>query len=192
MAGQCSRLNYYPTDHNISSNGVIFNRGDNFNERASLSAPKSNSHDEFNKSELLNFLSLNVCGLKSKLKCPGFIDLLNKYCIVGLQETKCDDLDFVKNRKSITSRKSGGLALLVRKDISKYITIKETDSKLVLWFTLSKSLCYTENDIVCGIIYIPPEYSDFSVEDPFLEIQDDLNTFSRKFDTICLFGDFNS
>ena len=36
----------------------------------------------------LNILSLNVCGLTSKMKCPEFIDLLNQCDLLGLQETK--------------------------------------------------------------------------------------------------------
>lgn len=48
------------------------------------------------------------------------------------------------------------------------------------------------DDISYGVVYMPPEYSDFSVVDPFAEIQAELNVFSDKFSSICLFGDWNA
>ena len=41
----------------------------------------------------INFLSINVCGLKSKLNIPEFTELINSYDIIGFQETKLDDVD---------------------------------------------------------------------------------------------------
>ncbi|XP_060554602.1 uncharacterized protein LOC132715603 [Ruditapes philippinarum] len=183
-------------------NEVDVNKGGNSTSYLNLSEPELLSNKDSLVAELFSILSLNVCGLKSKLGCPEFTKLLQQYCIIGLQETKCDNLDFIdlpgydvfmKNRHDIrTRRKSGGLALFVRKDISKYVKIIETDCKLVLWFTVSKSICKTDNDLLCGVIYIPPEYSEYSVEDPFLEIQNDYSNFIDKYDSFCLFGDFNS
>ena len=66
----------------------------------------------------LHFLSINVCGLKSKLLCPEFVDLLNQYEIIGIQESKLDDVDhivvdgyqvFSHNRKVLSRYRSGGL-----------------------------------------------------------------------------------
>ena len=61
-------------------------------------------------------VSLNVCGLMSKMKYPEFCEMLVSNDIICLTETKMDDLDsfdfdgftcFMKNR-SIYKRKSGG------------------------------------------------------------------------------------
>ena len=41
----------------------------------------------------INFLSINVCGLKRKLNIPEFTELINSYDIFGFQETKLDDVD---------------------------------------------------------------------------------------------------
>ena len=93
----------------------------------------------------LKLVSINVCGLKSKQACPEFINMLNNYDIIGLQETKMDDLDsflldgftiHFKNRKTVTKRKSGGIAIAIRDKYSKYITIIESESKLVYWFVV--------------------------------------------------------
>ena len=43
--------------------------------------------------ESLSFLSINTCGLKSKLHFPEFTGLINSYDITGVQESKLDDLD---------------------------------------------------------------------------------------------------
>ena len=88
-------------------------------------------------------MTLNVSGLKSKLLIPEFQELKQYHDIVGLQETKCDDLDtlelsgytiYTKNRKQFMKRKSGGIAIAYKQCLENYITPIDTDSKLVLWF----------------------------------------------------------
>lgn len=94
--------------------------------------------DLIDNQESLKFTSLNVCGLLSKLKHPDFITEINKYDVVGLSETKMDDLDdvdvngytcFAKCRL-ICKRRSGGVALLVRTDLLSRITITENESRI--------------------------------------------------------------
>ena len=41
----------------------------------------------------LRFLTLNMCGLKSKLLIPEFQFFLFNFDIISLQETYCDDYD---------------------------------------------------------------------------------------------------
>lgn len=120
---------------------------------------------------------------------------------VGLQETKLDDLDYIssqnvdihlENRKQISRRKSGGIALLVKRDLSRYINVIDIDFKLVLWFTISKEVTKTKSEILCGVVYIPPEYSEYLVHDPFLKLQIELNKLSQKYNWFFLFGNYNS
>ncbi len=78
-------------------------------------------------------LSLNVCGLKSKLLLEDFIKLIKKYDIITMCETRCDDVDMgkvkdkfkdigfdvvYKNRFALSRYKSGGLAIAIRDNIS--------------------------------------------------------------------------
>ena len=87
----------------------------------------------------LKIVSLNVCGLMSKMKYPEFREMLVSNDIICLTETKMDDPDsfdfdgftcFMKNR-SIYKRKSGwgwgggGVALLVRNRILNMVKIVE-------------------------------------------------------------------
>ena len=62
----------------------------------------------------LNVTYLNVCGLKSKLLNPDFVDLIKKHDILFCVETKLDELDVInlpdgysyhcKNRKKNAKR----------------------------------------------------------------------------------------
>ena len=50
-----------------------------------------------------------------------------------------------------------------------------------------------QNDqILMGCIYIPPEYSKYSSEEAFTEIEEEMLTFSSNTNKIALVGDFNS
>ena len=69
--------------------------------------------------------------------------------------------------------------------------MKESESKLVLWFEISKRLTKT-NDILCGIVCIPPENSTYAQSDPYFEIEEELNVFRDKYQSVLLFGDYNS
>ena len=62
----------------------------------------------------MQFLTVNTCGLKSKLIIPVFCDVISQYDITGLQETKSDTLDSFeipgytldfKHRKDVSKRK---------------------------------------------------------------------------------------
>ena len=93
---------------------------------------------------------------------------------------------------SRTRTPSGGIALAVKNTISKYVTILSSDSNLVLWFKLSRQIANLEADILCGVVYIPPEYTKYSSADPFTEIQNELDSFKHNFSQVLLFGDFNA
>ena len=80
----------------------------------------------------------------------------------------------------------GGIALLVNKNISKYVTILETKWKLVRWFVDTNIYTNLEQEIMCGTIYIPPENSSYATDDPFLEIQLELNDIIQLL-IICLY-----
>ena len=41
----------------------------------------------------ISILSINVCGIKSKISRSEFMDLLNKYDIICMTETRCNDVD---------------------------------------------------------------------------------------------------
>lgn len=150
----------------------------------------------------LNFLSLNVCGLKSKSIVPEFQSLISNFDIVGFQETRLDRMNeeqflpdfhlYFKSRHKSSRFKSGGLGLAVRKSISKYITVLENSSKLALWFKISNKLTGYKDDILGGVVYVPPENTKYSVNEPFTELENELNLFRQRYKSIVLLGDFNA
>ena len=154
----------------------------------------------------IGFLSLNVCGLKSKLLISEFKSNLSNYSIICLCETKLDDIDneyislqlenlgysvYFKNRRSISNYRSGGLCVIVKNELLEFISIIESESKLVQWFKIDKTLTGYGKYVIVGNIYIPPEGTRFQNDAPLVEIQDEMLNFAAD-NLICLTGDFNA
>ena len=104
-----------------------------------------------------------------------------------------DNFDLLSKhrKKNISKHKSGGIALAYRKSLKQYITLIDTESRLVLWFATSKRLTKTE-DILRAVIYIPPESSDYAINNPYQEIENELYTLQTNSHIFLLLGDFNS
>lgn len=149
----------------------------------------------------LNIVSINVCGLKSKLLCTEYVSFINAYDIICVQESKLDDVDLIKideyevfshNRKTISRYRSGGITLTVKTGLYPFVKLLKPESKLTLWFTISNKILLSEDDLYCGIAYIPPIGSKFAYTGPYLEIENDIDKYTAKSKNIFLFGDFNS
>jgi hypothetical protein len=67
-----------------------------------------------------------------------------------------------------------------------------TDSSYVFWFRISRELLGLDEDVVCGIVYIPPEYTVYSSVDVFSELENEYLALQRNYKYIFLNGDFNS
>lgn len=147
-------------------------------------------------------MSINVCGLAAKSRIPEFVELISQYDIIGIQESKTDESDNIcfagynvtyNNRQNLSIRKSGGIVLLVKNDIKKYIKVDTHQcSKLVQWFTISEEISPTSKPINCGIVYVPPYGSKYSHEDPFQELQREILRFCQTSNNMILLGDFNA
>jgi hypothetical protein len=146
-------------------------------------------------------VSVNVCGLTSKLKFPDFIDFIQKNDIVCINESKLDEFDvpninidgyqfWSKHRQKCT-RRSGGVGVFVKNELIEKNLISKLnvkDESNVLLFKLHKELCGI--DIVCGAIYIEPENSNYARPEVFENLEEDLIDFIDH--NIMLIGDFNS
>ncbi|CAG2203416.1 unnamed protein product [Mytilus edulis] len=146
-------------------------------------------------------LNLNCCGLVRKSQYPEFIKLISDHDIICLTETKTDNFDNInipeytfkfKNRKSHSRVKSGGIAFGYKNEMSKYIHIIETKSSLVLWAKISADFLQTDEDLVIGNVYIPPENSLYKITDALNELEQELLKLSVNYKYIMLVGDFNS
>ena len=83
---------------------------------------------------------MNVCGIKSKLLSPDFSNLNENYDTLVFLESKTDKLDIldIPNEydyfaKHLTKfkRKSGGIVIVCRKRLSKFIEFPRTESEFV-------------------------------------------------------------
>jgi hypothetical protein len=134
-------------------------------------------------------------GLYSKSTAPEFQICISYFDIISCCETHLDDLDVIKfenyycifkDRKQTVARKSGGIATFVKS----YFTQIDTECEYVQWFKLSKCLFETDEDVIFGSVYIPPEntkYFDKNIYDLFYT-----ENFCTNYKHIVTFGDFNA
>ena len=86
----------------------------------------------------------------------------------------------------------GGIALGFKEQLSDKISPVETECRFVFWFKVSADLLNTNGDDLFGIVYIPSEYTSYSSDDAYREIQNEYLMFSPNYECVCLLGDFNS
>ena len=149
--------------------------------------------------------SINVCGLKSKLKSPDFIEFLQGFDIVCLSETKLTKYDapdipgfkLCANNLGIERRNSpsGGVGLLIANKHNDKVRILEPSSEHVIWCTIDRSVLGYENDVLVGSVYIPPEQSKYSDIGMFSELEEEYVNICSKHNSsldVILAGDFNA
>lgn len=114
---------------------------------------------------------------------------------MGLTEMETDDTDkplipgfvtFMKNRKKFTKTRSCGIMLVVKNDIVKYVKTINTDCKYVFWFKLSIFILNIKDDVLCGVICIPPKGIKYSSLDCFSDIEQELLSFTKDKENVCL------
>ncbi|CAC5372884.1 unnamed protein product [Mytilus coruscus] len=136
--------------------------------------------------------------VKSKIPFVTSVTVLG--LAIGI-ETKLDDCDVIncdefifsfKNRHKIISHRSGGIALGYRKCLDKCIKTFDTECKFVYWFSVDKKVFDLDENIVFGIVYIPPVNTNYTSEEAFSEIDIEFQRFSQNSKYIVLLGDFNS
>ncbi|CAG2204073.1 unnamed protein product [Mytilus edulis] len=146
-------------------------------------------------------LTMNYLLIRNRLQYPDFQELIKKHSIVCFTETKTDDIDEIKlddykfvmkNRYKIAKRRSGGIVLGYKENLSKYIEVLETDCNFVMWFKVCKTYLKTDDDLYFGIVYVPPEYSPYSTDDAFRQIANEYIDLTAKSINVCLLGDFNA
>ena len=158
---------------------------------------------------LKHFISIgawNVCGMKNKLDDPDFIQEFPPHDINIVSETFSDKNGFHiqgfkcfnairKNKNKKARRNSGGVAVLIKDNLSKFIKFVRTTADHMIWLKISKDLTgYPKDMFLCGA-YIPPNqspyYEQFPDCDMFDLLSQDLMRFSKQ-GHIMIMGDLNS
>ena len=161
--------------------------------------------------ENINFMTWNLQGLVSsdgtnKLRIPEMLRIMYKFDFICLCETWQDNDDNISlhGYKQFTShrsmkhkkarRSSGGVAVLVRNNISKGVTRVKSASDDIIWLKLDKKFFGINKDIyLCCCYLIPQNSSTFTWND--IDICDILDTEVSKYGTfgdILLCGDLNA
>ena len=88
-------------------------------------------------------------------------------------------------------RKSGGIGMYVRSTIAKHFEVIQNESEYILWISISKQFTDYDENIVLGIMYIPPENSRFLNEEHFTKLDNEIanKCYSNKY--VYLVGDAN-
>ena len=95
-------------------------------------------------------------------------------------------------RKQKFIRKSGGLGVFVRNELSEFITQEDSESDYIMWLKINKTAFKTNEDLYIGVVYVPPSDSRFNTID-------ETNIFNVEVANMCidnkyvfLMGDFNA
>lgn len=145
--------------------------------------------------------TLNVCGLKRRCLYPEFTDLVCKYNILCVVETKLDMHDiisiqgyqFISNpRKQAVIRKSRGIGVFMKNDVSYYIHPLDSQSDYVLWLRISKAYTKLEPDIILGVCYVPPQCSKYYNDDDFSQMEQEIMSYCSDFEYVFITGDINA
>ncbi len=118
---------------------------------------------------------------------------VNTECNISLQGYKSFCLSRTDKHVN-ANRDSGGIAVLIKNDILKYVQRQPSLDINSIWFKLDKSFCGTIRDIYIGAIYIPPEYSSSHINstlDDWDMLEKEISFFQNK-GSVLLCGDFNS
>ena len=84
-------------------------------------------HERSVSYKTLQFVTLNVCSLKTRSKYPDFVDFCNKYDFLCFTETKIEETDvisipgfisFSQSRRKKFARRSSGISVYVNQNIS--------------------------------------------------------------------------
>ena len=148
----------------------------------------------------LNICSWNISkGLLRKLSDSNFVNLVNKYDILCLNECwlKCPDELKLKGyaHKYLFREKcnGGGVVVFYKKWLNPYISIVKCCSDSMIWFKIDKSILFSEFDLYVCAIYMPPDrniyYRKYNV-DVFDVLQENIEHFSA-YGTVSVIGDLN-
>ena len=91
-----------------------------------------------------------------------------------------------------SNRRSGGKVVGYRESLKGTIHMIDTDSRYVLWFKCQGKLLNLDESVLFGPIYIPPEYTKYSFDEAFNELEREYLNLSNTTKYVCLLGDFNA
>lgn len=139
--------------------------------------------------------------MKCRLNYPEFRELVQGYDIFCVSETKIDKHDIIslqgftflsQCRKQRFIRKSGGIGVFIKDELFPYVSFIESESDYILWFKFDKVLLKTDEDVVFGVVYLPPADSRFNTQDELDLFEVEITNMCILYKYVILTGDFNA
>lgn len=132
----------------------------------------------------LSIIAWNIGGA-NEINDPDFLDEILPHDIVILSETfaqndsmhvqgfKCKNI-FRKKKHKKAKRHSGGVSVLIKNEICKFITPVRVTSEHFIWIKISNEITSYDKDVYCCCAYIPPYGSPYYKSHPDVNLFDDL------------------
>ena len=189
---------------NACNDSIVSNSGLIVSEHTPDQLCDNSYGSNISNSTKLDLLSLNVCGVTSKLKYKNLHELMFKFNIICFSEIRTSHIssDEFPGYKVIISdkkcKKDGvevdrltGIAVLLRENIGiNYEILKNTNCEWVLW---TKIVFQDNFSFLLGSVYIPNGSSIYYCDTIYDALSEDILDLITRFDLpIILSGDFNS
>jgi hypothetical protein len=176
-------------------------------------AGKRGGDDALNLPKCVRILNWNVEGLMSKICEADFMQYIYQFDILCFTETflekskslDCfpDYLQFISPATKLTQqgRSSGGVVILVKRKMEKYITVMNVNEDNMVWLKLDKRAIHSNKDVILGAVYVCPMESPYykqnhiTVNSSIFSIEQCLLNFTQQCNGECDFlvcGDFNA
>ena len=179
----------------------------NNNTSASRSTQNNNFVEGMSHYIGIDILSLNACGIRSKVYSVDFVNNIKRYDVLCLSETKCDDVDssylkvimedngydiVYKKRCELSRYKSGGILIGIKKSVDFKWNPVNYNCECILSIIIDGRSVSLEKDLVISSVYIPPSHSMYGGGQHFDELDHFLLTFTSHDYEHILCGDFNA
>ena len=155
--------------------------------------------------QMLCIGALNIRSLKKRYKYKEFSDIIAGCDILCCTETllkvsgKTNTVDidgydfFSQARKQMVVRASGGIGCYVKTSLSSnHVNILESPSDYVMWLYISKAITHLGDDLLIGIVYIPPYTSDYYGEEHMQQLSCEISQACKYYRYVFLTGDMNA
>jgi len=135
-----------------------------------------------------------VSGLKSKRLLSDFEETINQF---DCTETHLDEFDTIslnnysfvaKNRGQKFTKKSGGIGMYIKSSIYDKCMFHDTECEYVQWCQLSKSLLNSDEDLMLGVVYIPPANTRYFKQNIVDFFYAELESFTSSHTNVLLMG----
>ena len=155
-------------------------------------------------SKFLNIGCWNINGLKDKYKDNSFLQCVDKFDIICLQETKIavDMSVHINNFHVIKISRpheknfpiSGGMMILIKPSVLEGINVLPNNSSEIQWLQLKRNYFSFEKDVFLCFTYISPQFSSYTIRhnlDILSDLEKDIVLYSET-GNIMICGDTNA